>query len=66
MGDIALSTVDLSIIAVYFLLVFVIGFRMARRTHSGEDLFLAGIDATLDAWLGNVYFRRPTGDCPPG
>jgi len=42
MQDIALSTVDLAIVAGYFLLVFAIGFRMARRTHSAEDLFLAG------------------------
>jgi len=42
MQDITLSTVDLVIVAVYFLLVFFIGFRMARRTHSTEDLFLAG------------------------
>ena len=37
-----LDTIDLVIIAIYFMLVFYIGLRMARRTHSGEDLFLAG------------------------
>lgn len=25
----------------------------------GEDLFIPGIDAVEDAWLGNVYYRRP-------
>jgi len=42
MQDITLSTVDLVIVVLYFLLVFAIGFRVARRTHSAEDLFLAG------------------------
>lgn len=40
--DITLGTVDLAIVAVYFMVVFAIGFRMARRTRSAEDLFLAG------------------------
>ena len=42
MQDLSLSTIDFVIVAVYFLLVFAIGFRVARRTHSAEDLFLAG------------------------
>ena len=42
MQDIALAPLDLSVIAIYFVLVFIIGFRVARRTHSDEDLFLAG------------------------
>jgi SSS family solute:Na+ symporter len=42
MQDISLSTIDLAIVALYFLLVFFIGYRMARRTHDAEDLFLAG------------------------
>ena len=37
-----LSTVDLVVIGIYFILVFYIGLRMAGRTHSGDDLFLAG------------------------
>ena len=37
-----LSTLDLVVIGVYFALVLYIGLRMARRTRSGEDLFLAG------------------------
>ena len=42
MSVVNLSTIDLVVIAIYFALVFYIGLRMARRTHSGEDLFLAG------------------------
>ena len=42
MQDLSLGTIDLVIVAVYFLLVFAIGFRMAQRTRSDEDLFLAG------------------------
>ena len=42
MQDLTLSTLDLLIVAGYFLLVFAIGIRMAQRTHSSEDLFLAG------------------------
>jgi SSS family solute:Na+ symporter len=37
-----LSNLDYAIIGVYFAVVLVIGLRVARRTHSGEDLFLAG------------------------
>ena len=37
-----LSSLDYAVIGVYFVLVLYIGLRMARRTHSGEDLFLAG------------------------
>jgi SSS family solute:Na+ symporter len=40
--DVALGTTDLAIVAVYFVLVFLIGFYVARRTRSDEDLFLAG------------------------
>ena len=42
MQDISLSAIDLAIVGFYFVLVFFIGFRTARRTHSAEDLFLAG------------------------
>ena len=37
-----LSSLDYSVIGAYFLLVLYIGLRAARRTHTGEDLFLAG------------------------
>jgi SSS family solute:Na+ symporter len=42
MQGISLSTIDYAIAGIYFLLVFVIGVRVARRTHTGDDLFLAG------------------------
>jgi Na+/proline symporter len=38
----SLSTIDYTVIIGYFVVVLYIGLRMARRTHSGEDLFLAG------------------------
>ena len=37
-----LSHLDLAIIGIYLTLVMYIGLRMAKRTRSGEDLFLAG------------------------
>ena len=37
-----LTNFDYAIIGFYFILVLSIGFRMAGRTHTGEDLFLAG------------------------
>ena len=42
MSELALSSLDLVIIAAYFAVVLFIGFWVARRTRSGEDLFLAG------------------------
>jgi SSS family solute:Na+ symporter len=36
------GNLDLALIGAYFLVVFGIGFYVARQTHSGEDLFLAG------------------------
>ncbi len=42
MQNIALEKIDLAIIAAYFVIVFIIGFRVARRTHDADDLFLAG------------------------
>lgn len=40
--DIQISTIDLWVIAAYFLVIAVIGVAVARRTRSGDDLFLAG------------------------
>src|SRR5438128_4891569 len=37
-----LATVDVVIIAVYFLVVFAIGFYFARKERTSEDYFLAG------------------------
>jgi SSS family solute:Na+ symporter len=42
MADLPIETIDLGIIAIYFVVVLFIGFRVAQRTKSGEDLFLAG------------------------
>ena len=37
-----ISTIDIAIIISYFILVLGIGFWIARRTKTGEDLFLGG------------------------
>ncbi len=37
-----IATIDYVIIAIYFVVVLAIGFRVARRVETGEDLFLAG------------------------
>ena len=49
-----LSTVDLAIIAIYFLFVLGIGFYLKRFTRSGEDFFLAGREMT--AWVAGLSF----------
>src|SRR5258707_7201755 len=41
-----LSSVDLAIIAIYFLAVLCIGFYLKRFAQSGEDFFLAGREMT--------------------
>lgn len=41
-----LATIDLLVIGVYFVIVTVIGIRVARQTRTGEDLFLAGRSLT--------------------
>jgi solute:Na+ symporter, SSS family len=51
---ISLSGVDLAIIAIYFLIVLVIGFYLKRFTKSGEDFFLAGREMT--AWVAGLSF----------
>ncbi|MGB0497610.1 MAG: sodium:solute symporter [Rubricella sp.] len=38
----AIATLDLAVIAVYFLIVIAIGVWVSRKTETGEDLFLAG------------------------
>jgi len=32
--------------------------HLERYRRVGDDLFMAGVDATEDAWLGNVYSKR--------
>jgi SSS family solute:Na+ symporter len=51
---IALSGVDLAIIALYFLAVLAIGFYLKRFAQSGEDFFLAGREMT--AWVAGLSF----------
>src|ERR1700716_4630957 len=49
-----LSSVDLAIIASYFLAVLGIGFYLKRFAQSGEDFFLAGREMT--AWVAGLAF----------
>src|ERR1700726_4528288 len=49
-----LSSVDLTIIAIYFLAVLCIGFYLKRFAQSGEDFFLAGREMT--AWVAGLSF----------
>src|SRR5437879_7880651 len=49
-----LSTVDLAIIAIYFLAVLGIGFYLKRFAKTGEDFFMAGREMT--AWVAGLAF----------
>lgn len=49
-----LRGVDLLIIAIYFVLVLVIGFYLKRFANTGEDFFLAGREMT--AWVAGLAF----------
>jgi SSS family solute:Na+ symporter len=49
-----LTSVDLAIIAIYFLAVLCIGFYLKRFAQSGEDFFLAGREMT--AWVAGLSF----------
>ena len=49
-----LSTVDLIIIAFYFVLVLTIGFYLRGRANTGEDFFMAGREMT--AWVAGLSF----------
>jgi len=42
MNDISLAPLDIGIIIGYFIVIIVIGIVVARKTDTGEDLFLAG------------------------
>jgi solute:Na+ symporter, SSS family len=50
----SLSTVDLLIILLYFVMVLGIGFYLKRFTKTGEDFFLAGRDMT--SWIAGLSF----------
>ena len=41
-----ISSIDLWIIVFYFLIVLSLGFWVARKTNTGEDLFLGGRSLT--------------------
>src|SRR5258707_7307788 len=64
-----LSSVDLAIIAIYFLAVLCIGFYLKRFAQSGEDFFLAGREMTglvagmsfLSANLGSLELLGSAG-----
>ncbi|MEM9822468.1 MAG: sodium:solute symporter [Bacteroidota bacterium] len=43
----AISNIDIAIIILYFIVVLGIGFAIARRTETGEDLFLGGRSFTF-------------------
>jgi SSS family solute:Na+ symporter len=50
----SLSTIDIVIIALYFVMVLGIGFYLKRFTQTGEDFFLAGRD--MSAWIAGLSF----------
>ncbi len=50
----SLSSVDVVIIALYFVAVLGIGFYLKRYTKTGEDFFLAGREMT--AWVAGLSF----------
>ncbi len=51
---ISLSTIDIAIIAIYFVAVLAIGFYLKGMAESGEDFFLAGREMT--AWIAGLSF----------
>jgi SSS family solute:Na+ symporter len=50
----SLGTVDIIVIAIYFLLVLAIGWYLKRYTKTGEDFFMAGREMT--AWIAGLSF----------
>ena len=50
----SLSTVDLVIVALYFVAVIGIGFYLKTYTKTGEDFFMAGREMT--AWIAGLSF----------
>lgn len=42
MHELEIAAADLVVVGIYFVIVFAIGFRLARSTHDSDDLFLAG------------------------
>lgn len=53
-SHIALGPIDLTIIAVYFVLVLGLGFYLKKFTKTSEDFFMAGRD--MSAWIAGLSF----------
>lgn len=51
---VSLGTIDILIIAVYFLLVLVIGFYLKRYAKTGEGFFMAG--RSMTSWIAGLSF----------
>ena len=51
---ISLGGVDIAIIAVYFVVVLIIGFYLKGQSSTGEDFFMAGREMT--AWIAGLSF----------
>ena len=51
---VSLGTIDVLIIAVYFLLVLVIGFYLKRYAKTGEGFFMAG--RSMTSWVAGLSF----------
>ncbi len=51
---ISLGGVDISIIAIYFVVVLLIGFYLKGQSETGEDFFMAGREMT--AWIAGLSF----------
>ncbi len=50
----SLSTVDLLVIALYFVMCIAIGFYLKRYANTGEEFFLAGRD--MSSWVAGLSF----------
>lgn len=51
---ISLTWLDMAIIAIYFVAVLIIGYKLKERASTGEDFFLAGREMT--AWVAGLSF----------
>jgi SSS family solute:Na+ symporter len=53
-GRLALGSIDLVIIVVYFMLVIALGLYLKKFTNTGEEFFMAGREMT--AWVAGLSF----------
>ena len=58
-----LAPVDIAIIAVYFIIIFGIGFYFARKGRSSEEYFLAGRNIGWSGALAACAPLSPTASC---